>query len=185
MRPCLSLLSVALALAAPSLATAGEWKAVAGSNLRFIASYQGEDITGSFAMFSARIGFDPAAPGECRFEVRIALTDVVVDMDEAGPMLQEDDFFATGRHPEARWSAQGCRAESGGAYVADGELSLRGVTKPVPLRFTWTPGASPGLVGEATVPRLQFGVGGGEWADTGLIPDAVSVRTRLVLQAVE
>ena len=45
--------------------------------------------------------------------------------------------------------------------------SLHGVSKPVTLTFTWTPGAQPVLAGKATVKRLDFGVGGGDWADTG------------------
>ena len=61
-------------------------------------------------------------------------------------------------------------------------LALHGTRKPVTLTFTWTPGAQPVLSGKATVKRLDFGVGGGDWADTGLIPDAIAVSTRVVLQ---
>ncbi len=66
--------------------------------------------------------------------------------------------------------------------MADGTLTLRGITKAVPLTFTWTPGAAPVLAGTATVPRLAFNVGTGDWADTEVMPDAVAVTTRLVLQ---
>src|SRR3546814_14805572 len=72
------------------------------------------------------------------------------------------------------WSSDVCSA--------DGTLELRGVSKPVTLTFTWTPGAAPVLAGKATVKRLDFGVGGGDWADTDAIPNEVAVSTRVVLK---
>jgi len=61
-------------------------------------------------------------------------------------------------------------------------LTLRGVSKPVVLEFTWAPGAAPVLSGKATVRRLAFGVGGGDWADTALIPDAIAISTKVVFK---
>jgi polyisoprenoid-binding protein YceI len=62
-------------------------------------------------------------------------------------------------------------------------VRLRGVSKPVTLTFTWTPGAQPVLSGKATVKRLDFGVGGGDdWADTKTIPNEVAVSTKVVFK---
>ena len=33
---------------------------------------------------------------------------------------------------------------------------------------------------KATVKRLEFGVGGGDWADTTLIPNAIAISTKVV-----
>ena len=44
------------------------------------------------------------------------------------------------------------------------------------------PGAAPVLSGKATVKRLAFGVGGGDWADTALIPDAIAISTKVVFK---
>ena len=96
-------------------------------------------------------------------------------------MLLGSEFFDAAGVPEARYVATRFRALGGNRFVAEGTLSLRGVSKPVPLTFTWTPGAKPVLVGEATVSRLAFKVGTGDWTDTDLLPDAVKVTTRLVL----
>ena len=40
------------------------------------------------------------------------------------------------------------RSLGGNQYAADGTLDLRGVSKPVTLTFTWTPGAHAGAVGQ-------------------------------------
>ena len=62
-------------------------------------------------------------------------------------------------------------------------LSLRGVSKPVTLTFTWTSGTSPVLSGTAAVKRLDFGVGTGDWADVSVIPNEIRINTKVLLQA--
>jgi hypothetical protein len=36
------------------------------------------------------------------------------------------------------------------------------------------------LTGKATVKRLDFNVGGGDWADTELLPNDVAISTKVV-----
>ena len=91
-------------------------------------------------------------------------------------------FFNSAKFAQARYTATKFRSLGGNQYAADGTLSLRGASKPVTLTFTWTPGAKPVLAGKATVKRLDFGVGGGEWADTDTIPNEIAVSTKVVLQ---
>jgi polyisoprenoid-binding protein YceI len=53
----------------------------------------------------------------------------------------------------------------------------------VTLTFTWTPGAQPVLFGRASIKRLDFGIGTGDWADTKSIPADVAVSTHVVFKA--
>ena len=89
-------------------------------------------------------------------------------------------FFNSAKYPQAHYTATKFRALGGNRYAADGTLSLRGISKPVTLTFTWTPGAKPVLAGKAVVKRLDFGVGEGEWADTELIPNDIAVSTKVI-----
>ena len=91
-------------------------------------------------------------------------------------------FFDSAKFPLAKYTASKFRALGGDRYAADGTLSLHGANKPVTLEFTWTPGTKPVLAGKATVKRLDFGVGGGDWADTTLIPDAIAISTKVIFQ---
>ena len=97
--------------------------------------------------------------------------------------LRGASFFDAGKFPRATYNATKFRALGGNRYAADGTLTLRGISKPVVLEFTWTPGAAPVLAGKATVKRLAFGVGGGDWADTALIPDAIAISTKVAFKA--
>lgn len=164
---------------APALAA--DYTQAAGSSLTFATKYQGEVFTGRLPGFATRLSFDPKQLGASRLDVTIPLAGAATGDGDRDSTLKGADFFNVARFPQARYVATKFRALGGNRYAADGHLTLRGVSKPVTLTFTWTPGTAPVLTGQATVRRLDFGVGGGEWVDTGLIPNEVAVSTKVVL----
>ena len=175
-----ALLLLAL-VAAPSAARAADYVQSVGSTLTFATKYQGQVFAGRFPAFTTRLSFDPKSLGTSRLDVVIPLAGAATGDGERDSNLRGADFFDAARFPQARYVATKFRALGGNRYAADGQLALRGVTRPVTLTFTWTPGAKSVLAGQATVKRLDFGVGGGDWADTGLIPNEVAVSTKVVL----
>ena len=179
MSPRYSVLALLL-LAAPAFAA--DYVQAPGSALTFAGKYQGEVFTGKFPGFATRFSFDPAQLATAKLEVSIPLATATTGNDDYDDNLRGGDFFASAKFPQARYTATRFRALGGNRYAADGTLSLRGVDKPVTLEFTWTPGAQPVLAGKATVKRLDFGVGGGDWADTKLIPDAIAISTKVVFK---
>ncbi len=178
--------AVAAALAA-MLATApvlaADYVQAPGSTLAFASKYDGEVFAGTFPGFTTTFSFDPADLASARLDVVIPLAGARSGNDERDSTLQGADFFNVARFAQARYRATTFRALGGDQYAADGTLELRGVGKPVTLTFTWTPGAQPVLTGKATVKRLDFGIGEGDWADTKLIPDETAVSTRVVFKA--
>lgn len=172
-------LVLALGVAAPSFAA--DYTQAPGSALTFATRFQGEVFVGHLPSFTTRLSFDPRQLAKSRLDVSIPLADVTVDNPEGDDALRSVDFFYIARFPQARFTASGFRSLGGNQYAADGTLSLRGASKPVTLTFSWTPGARPVLTGRATVRRLDFGVGGGDWADSDMIPDEVAISTRVVL----
>jgi len=177
--------AVAAALAtllAATPALAADYAQAAGSTLAFASRYDGELFTGRFPDFDTRISFDPAHPEAGRLEVTIGLASAVTGNADRDSTLRTADFFNVAQFAQARYTASGFRKLADGQYAADGTLELRGVRKPVTLTFTWTEGTQPVLSGKAVVKRLEFGVGGGDWADTDTIPDAVNISTRVVLK---
>jgi polyisoprenoid-binding protein YceI len=162
-------------------AQAADFSAQPGSTLGFTASYQGEAFTGSFGKFEPQIRFDPANLASSRFDVRIVLASANTQNGDRDDMLKGSEFFNIKAQPEAHYVATKFRALGGNRFVADGALSLHGITKPAPLTFTWTPGAKSTLDGTALLNRLDFNVGTGDWTDLDLIPNEVKVNTHLLL----
>jgi polyisoprenoid-binding protein YceI len=180
-------LVLALALlAAPALGTsavAADFVQAPGSTLVFAGTYQGASFTGRFPGFATTFRFDPRQLAASNLQVSIPLATVVTSNADYDGELRGASFFDAAKFPRATYTATKFRALGGNRYAADGTLTLRGVSKPVVLEFTWSPGAAPVLSGKATVKRLAFGVGGGDWADTGLIPDSIAISTRVVFKA--
>lgn len=177
--------AIALALAgllATTSAQAADYVQLPGSALTFATKFQGEVFTGRFPAFATRLTFDPARLASSKLDVTIPLAGATTADPERDGTLRGREFFDVARFPQARYVATRFRSLGGGRYAADGTLTLRGVSRPVTLTFTWTPGARPVLAGRATVKRLGFGVGAGDWSDTGVIPDEVAVSTKVVFR---
>ena len=171
------LAALAAAFAAPAAAQP------ATGSLTFEAVQAGARFTGRFASFVADVDFDPTRPSSCRFDVAIDTGSADTGESERDGLLASEDFFWSERHPRARYQGTGCRAEQGG-FVVDGQLTLRGVARPVAVSFTHRARAAGGrLAGEAILSRLDFGVGQGEWSDTRWIGGEVVVRFDLSLAA--
>lgn len=180
MRKLLAIGALVLALATPP-ALAADYVQAPGSSLAFAGKYQDEVFTGRFPAFTSTLSFDPADLAAARLDVTIQLLGATTANADYDEQMLGDAFLAIAKFPQARYTATIFRSLGNQQYAADGILSLHGIQKPVTLTFTWTPGASPLLVGNATVRRLDFGVGAGDWADTSLIPNDIAVRTRLRL----
>lgn len=174
------LLVALFALATPAFAA--DYAQAPGSSLVFASTYEGEVFTGRFPGFSTRLSFDPAQLAGSKLDVTIPLATATTANTDYDNELRGEAFFDTAKFAQARYTATTFRSLGGNRYAADGTLSLHGVSKPVTLTFTWTPGAKPVLSGKATVKRLDFGVGGGDWADTSLLPNEIAVSTKVVLQ---
>ena len=78
--------------------------------------------------------------------------------------LQSPDFFDTERHPELRFESTSVRSD-GDAVVVDGNLTVKGITKPVELTGRYVgAGSDPwgneriGLELEGTIDRTEFGL---------------------------
>ena len=180
--------AIALLLAIASLplcmagALAADYVQTEGSALTFTGSYQGEAFNGQFPGFQTRLRFDPADLDNARLDVTIPVAKATTKNADYDGEMRGSAFFDSAAFPQARYLATRFRALGENRYAADGTLTLRGIGKPVTFTFTWTPGATPTLVGGAVVKRLDFEVGGGEWADTTLIPNEIKVGTKVVFK---
>jgi polyisoprenoid-binding protein YceI len=153
----------------------------AGSTLGFSNTFQGESFNGQFGQWTAAISYDPANLASSKFDVEVTLASVKTGDADRDGALPGPDFFDTAKFPKAHFVTTGFR-QSGGKVIADGTLTLRGVTKPVTLEVTFKPQGSGATLDVAgTVKRLDFGVGTGDYADTSVIGGDVKVIAHLQL----
>ena len=154
------------------------------SELGFTAKQAGAAFQGKFGKYTADIRFDPKDLATSRFEVKVDLASVDTGDAERDDILKGEDLFAVQKWPTATYVAESFQHQGGAKFAARGKLTLRGVTRDVPIQFTFeTNSTGAWLKGSATIKRLDFGVGQGEWKDTGAdgIANDVEVRYALLL----
>ncbi|OLF13649.1 hypothetical protein BLA60_00080 [Actinophytocola xinjiangensis] len=73
-------------------------------------------------------------PLDSSVDITIGLASISTHNDTRDEHLRSPDFFEVETYPEMTYKASGAR-QDGENFVLDGELSLKGVTKVVPLTF--------------------------------------------------
>ncbi len=183
MKQWLVALTALLSTAGLALATA-QWRMQPQqSTLSFVGTQMGASFEGSFEKFTADIHFDPQDLAGSRFEVKIDMASVNSRDKERDGVIKGPDLFGVQQWPAGHYVAERFDPPRNGKYTAAGKLTLRNVTRDVPIEFTFEQaGDGAWLKGEARLPRLAFGIGQGEWADTSVVADEVRVRFSLQLK---
>ncbi len=121
---------------------------------------------GQFVNVAAELTLDPANPANSRLTATVPLTDVDSNSDGLDSHLQTADFFDAANHPTATFVATSIVVDQEDPTEAEvnGELTLRGVTRPVTLDVEFNAAGmfrgryKVGFDGEATIRRSEFGI---------------------------
>jgi polyisoprenoid-binding protein YceI len=146
-----------------TIAPAGSWSLdPVHSRVDFEVSYLAGTFKGEFHEIQAAL----TVHGErASLDGTAKVASVGVKDENLSAHLQSPDFFDAERHPELRFAAQDIRLGGDGNVAVDGELTIKGVTKPVGLTGTVTaPIADPygneriGLTLSTKIDRTDFGL---------------------------
>jgi len=121
----------------------------------------------TFETVQGVIRIDPANPAASRVSVRIPVSSVDSGVPALDAMFQNADFFDAAAHPEITFESREVRFTGlGHVFEVDGDLTVRGVTRPVTLRARLNgagihpmPGAPVvGFSAETLIKRSEFGL---------------------------
>jgi polyisoprenoid-binding protein YceI len=153
------------------------------SKLTFVGSQAGAEFEGTFRRFTADIKFEPQDLAGSRFDVKIDMASVDSRDSERDDTLRSHDLFAIEQFPTAHYVTERFTARGGNKFTAAGKLTLRNVTREVPIEFTFEQqDGGAWLRGSAQLRRLDFGVGQGDWKDTSTVANEVTVNFVLLLK---
>lgn len=176
----------AFAATATPAATAAKTPAytsdAARSQLEFSGLQAGAAFKGLFKKFTVNAQFDPAQLAASRLDVQIDMNSLDSQDADRDKTMRSGEFFDVAKNPSAHYVTRSI-SKSANGYAALGTLTLRGVSRDVPIEFQFTPatgGAT--LVGDAALKRLDFGVGQGEWKSTEWVGDAVKIHFSVSLK---
>jgi polyisoprenoid-binding protein YceI len=147
-------------------------------------------VRGHFTRFEGRI-VTAADPLDSTAVATVDLSSIDTSNAQRDAHIRSADFFEVDTHPTMTYRSTGIRAD-GDTFVVDGDLTLKGVTHPVPLRlevngfgpdpFAADPlaGARAGFTATGEINRMDFGV-----SYNGPIPGggmALGEKVQLVLE---
>jgi polyisoprenoid-binding protein YceI len=177
-----SSLIIAAATAAADGSVASFTAAGEPSRLEFVGVQAGAEFKGVFHKFTASVEFAPDALASSRIDVQIDMNSVDSKDKDRDTTMRDKDVFDVSHNPTAHYVTKTITKTATG-FAAVGALTLRGVTKDVPIEFQFAPaGGGAKLSGSAKLNRLDFGVGQGDWKSTETIGDAVKINFSLVLK---
>jgi polyisoprenoid-binding protein YceI len=145
-----------------TIAPAGTWRLdPIHSSVGFEVDYLAGTFKGGFREVEASL----AVEGEsARLEGTAKVESVDVKDENLAAHLQSPDFFDAERHPELRFTAEDIGLD-GEAVTVQGEITIKGVTKPIALGGTVAaPIADPygnerlGIAVSTTIDRTEFGL---------------------------
>jgi polyisoprenoid-binding protein YceI len=151
-------------LLAISPARGAEWKILPGGALTFSGVQTGQPFAGRFARFDARVSLDPDKLDVAKIVATIDIASAATGDRQRDAALSAKEWFDAAGFPQARFESRQVKKTASG-YEASGDLTLRGVTKPIVLPFTLEiEGRKAHAKGHVSLKRDLFGVGQGEWA---------------------
>jgi polyisoprenoid-binding protein YceI len=146
-----------------TISPAGVWSLdPVHSRVDFEVSYLAGTFKGQFREIGAELTVD-GERASLAGTAKVASVDV--KDENLSAHLQSPDFFDAERHPELRFAAKDIRLEGDGNVSVEGELTIKGVTRPVAVTGTVTAPIVDaygndriGLNLTTTVDRTDFGV---------------------------
>lgn len=176
-----ALVVAALAIAAPAWAAPPAWVVDhAASKVGIGSTFDGQAVSGSFRKWDADIRFDPKDLAHSSVTATIDVGSASTGDADRDAALPDTPWFYAAKFPKATFVSHSFKALGGNRYEAAGELTIKGVTKPLTLPFALViTGNTAKMNAAVSVNRLAFGVGQGEWATTEVIPAAVQVTIAL------
>jgi polyisoprenoid-binding protein YceI len=90
-------------------------------------------VRGSFEQFDVTVTA-PENPSHATVTAAIEIASVNTKQAQRDQHLRTSDFFAADEHPQMHFVSTAFHPNADGTFVLDGDLTLRGVTKPVSLK---------------------------------------------------
>ena len=149
-------------------------------------------VRGSFNDFAGSLRIDGAHPARSSGQVTIQTNSIDTGNGDRDAHLRSNDFFAMDDYPEIAFVATAVEPVDARSYRVRGELTIKGVTRPVTVDFAYTGAATDpfgnlrvGLEGSVTVNRKDWGVSWNAALEAGGVLVSEKVTLELDVSAIK
>jgi polyisoprenoid-binding protein YceI len=170
-----------LALALPVLAATVLKTDPAKSNVTITFKQLNVPVDASFKKFNAQISYDAAKPETSKANVDIDVSSFDLGDPEYNREVMKKEWFNAAQFPKASFISSQIKPGSAGKLDVTGKLTIKGKTTDVSFPLTVKKdGANQVFEGVLPIKRLTYNIGDGEWKDTSMVADEVTIKFRVV-----
>jgi polyisoprenoid-binding protein YceI len=152
------------------------------SEVVFVTKQMGVPVDGRFKKFDAQVTLDPKKPETGHVDFSIDMLSASMGIAETDSEMPKPIWFNTAKYPQATFQSTAIKGLGGGKFEVAGKINIKGNARDlvVPVVITQAGGNST-ATGSFVLKRLEFKIGEGEWADTTVVANDVTVKFKLVL----
>ena len=149
-------------------------------------------VRGSFNTFSGTLDFDPANPGAAQVEANIEVASIATGVEDRDNHLRSGDFFDVENFPTMTFKSTSVDVKNDTVATVTGDLTIRGVTKPVTLDVEYlglqqnpfTSTETIGFEASTKINREDFGLTWNQPLASGGVLVSKEIKIALDVQAV-
>ena len=142
-------------------------------------------VRGAFNEFAGTAVLDGANPVNSRVQVTINAASIDTRNAQRDEHLRSNDFLAMQEYPQITFSSTGVRPLGDTTFEVTGDLTIKGVTNPIAIPFTFEGAAKDpfgnlrtGFEGSVSINRKDYGITWNAALETGgvLVSDKVTLE---------
>lgn len=144
-------------------------------------------VRGQFTEYEGELHLDGTAPAKSTARVTIKVASIDTNQAQRDEHLRTGDFFDVASYPQITFSSTAVEFVGDDSYQLIGDLTIKGVTKPVTMDFTFNGAAKDaygnervGFAGSVTVDRTDWGLTYNAALETGGV--MISEKAKLTFE---
>ncbi|MFZ4874739.1 YceI family protein [Janthinobacterium sp. Mn2066] len=174
-----SLMGLSLAATAATLLKADTTKSSVSATFK----QMNVPVEAKFKKFTAAIDYNPATPDASKATVEIETASIDIGDPEYNKEVAKKEWFNAAQFPKATFVSSSIKAAGAGKLTVTGKLNIKGkatdVTFPLSVKAD---GGKYTFDGVLPIKRLTYNIGEGEWKDTSMVADEVTIKFHVVTQ---
>ncbi len=141
-------------------------------------------VHGRFTTWTGTLEFDEANPAGSHLEVDIDVASIDTREEKRDGHLRSPDFFDAAKYPHITFKATGATPAGSGRFRVNGDLTIRGITRPITLDVEYAGrvkdpwgGERAGFSARTTISRKDYGLTWNQLMEGGgfMVDDKVEI----------
>ncbi|NVD74096.1 YceI family protein [Duganella sp. BJB1802] len=173
-----SMMGIALAASAAALKTDPSKSTVSA-----VFKQMNVPVESKFKKYTVAIDYDAAKPDASKATVEVETASLDVGDADMNKEVAKKEWFNSAQFPKATFVSTAIKSTGAGKLNVTGKLTIKGKTADISFPLTVkADGGKQVFEGALPIKRLAYNIGEGEWKDTGMVADEVTIKFHVVAQ---